>query len=50
MIEQCFGCPTQPVSKLGWFKSPCICTVATPEPPAEEPEEPETVTETGSGT
>jgi hypothetical protein len=35
MIEQCFGCPTQPVSKLGWFKSPCICTVT--QPPAEEP-------------
>jgi hypothetical protein len=36
MIYQCFGCPTQPVSKLGWFKSPCICTVT--QPPAEEPE------------
>ena len=23
---KCFGCPTQPVSTLDWFKSPCICT------------------------
>jgi hypothetical protein len=44
MIEQCFGCPTQPVSKLGWFKSPCICmTTETAE--VTEPEEPETVEE-----
>jgi hypothetical protein len=45
MIEQCFGCPTQPVSKLGWFKSPCICTVATEAPAVTEPEAPETVEE-----